>query len=132
VRTNVVPNALSLPGIPAAQQAPEDLTDYDGVTSQSTSLGIGHGTGVASVAAGLTLGVASNVNLMLIKATNGRQLLNFPTFPDGSPRFLLAPAKPSAIIWAWRSAISDALQNNAGNPFMKAVINFSASAFLSP
>jgi subtilisin family serine protease len=118
-----------LEGTPTAQQAPEDLTDYSGVTLGSTGLGTGHGTGVASVAAGLTLGVASNAELMLIKYINGRQLPNSPTFPDGSPKFFLAPAKPSTVIWAWRRAMSDALQNNEANPFMKAVINFSAGTF---
>jgi hypothetical protein len=121
-----------LQGIPTEQQAPEDLADYFGITSESTSLGKGHGTGVASVAAGLTLGVASGAELMLIKLLNGRQLPDSPTFPDGSPKFALAPAKPSAIIWAWRLAMSDALQNNKANPFMRAVINFSFGTFPPP
>jgi hypothetical protein len=123
-----------MPGIRTAQQAPEDLADYNGNTLESTSPARGHGTPVASVAAGLTLGVASNAKLMLIKWQNGFQSPVSPTFSDGSPKFILAPAKPSAFVWAWRKAIDDVKQNHATDPstFTKAVINFSAGTFFSP
>lgn len=58
---------------------PEDLTDYSG-----------HGTMVASIAAGKQFGVASRANLHLLKATNsflsrdenGELIIDTPLFND--------------------------------------------------
>ncbi|KAJ5211134.1 subtilisin-like protein [Penicillium cf. griseofulvum] len=56
VETYVVPNDLTLMGVPKNQRKPEDLTDWGR-----------HGTSVASVAGGVIRGVASRADLYLVK-----------------------------------------------------------------
>ncbi|CAI7668050.1 unnamed protein product [Penicillium viridicatum] len=56
VETYVVPNDLTLLGVPKNQRKPEDLTDWGR-----------HGTSVASVAGGVIRGVASKADLYLVK-----------------------------------------------------------------
>ncbi|KAJ5179648.1 hypothetical protein N7492_002858 [Penicillium capsulatum] len=59
VETHVIPNAYTLFGIPPELHAPEDMTDWPY-----------HGTGVAMLAAGNTLGVVPRANLYVVKYFN--------------------------------------------------------------
>lgn len=61
----MVPNRLTLPGVPEDEQAPEDLTDYND-----------HGTGMAGAAASTRYGIASMANLYLIKFQNAQRVGN--------------------------------------------------------
>jgi len=89
---------------------PQDMTDY-------ANGGVGHGTCVASVAAGVDYGVASNAELVVIKYKNA--------FRTNNGRIVQPSTTPSAAIaWAWRTAIGRALATYAGEK-MRAVINFS-------
>ena len=81
--------------------APEDITDYSG-----------HGTSVASVAGGITRGVASNANLVLVKFKQAAK----NSLPGGSGNYLYGSV-PAAAVWAaWNFAIQDALQQRRDRP----------------
>ena len=131
----VVPNERTLPnnfegpvvapgGAFTDTPLPEDITDRTADTQNANgtfSPGRGHGTGVASAAAGLTYGVASRANLYLIKAKNGITR----SYSDGSGRpdkVLMLGYQLDAVI----SAINEVIYHVVGNSnYGKAVVNFS-------
>ena len=107
----VVPNARTQDDSPFFVRgdipAPEDLTDYHG-----------HGTQVASVAAGVSQGVASQANLVIIKFRNA-----FTSSITG--RFQIRGVTDSALEDAWSYAINDALARKAAGDTGKFIINMS-------
>lgn len=141
VNTFVVPNSLTLPNnyqgpvvLPGAYTEtalPEDITDRsnDPISSNgSVATGRGHGTGVASAAAGLTYGVASRANLYLIKGKNGVTR----SYNDGSgrpDRVVLKEYQLGAITSALNEISYRVVES--GN-FAKAVVNLSWGLAMSP
>lgn len=83
MNTWVVPNRYTLPGInpslwasdgASGDPTTDPLQDWYGLTAEAIQQGgtlyPGHGTAVASVAGGATLGVASKASLYLVKSSN--------------------------------------------------------------
>ena len=109
----VVPNEFTLRPIPHTGGlphlwAPEDITDYHG-----------HGTLVASVAAGTTHGVASKANLVIVKFRNAAQN---PLQPGP---LLIRNATPAALSHAWKMIIGDILSKRANGATGRFVVNLS-------
>jgi subtilisin family serine protease len=106
-----VPNALTLSISPFVADddilAPEGMTDYNG-----------HGTAVASVAGGITQGVASGANLVIIKFRNAAT----------SPRIgklQLRGVTAAALRDAWDHSINDIIDRRNGGDTGKFIINMS-------
>lgn len=113
IRKYVVPNTYTLVRVPdTSTWAPEDITDYTG-----------RGTAVASVAAGLSLGVASNANLVIVKYKNAA--LVDSTYKIQSPHI----ASP-LIAWDW--IINDVADQRRRGNNGKFIINFSQGGFSIP
>jgi hypothetical protein len=117
VRDFVVPNDFTLapiqPPIDPSIWAPEDMTDVDG-----------HGTAVASVAAGNSNGVASSANLVVVKFKNAAKN---PNNPD-NPNFIKRGVTDSALDVAFGWVISDVARqrrDNNNDPNAKFIINLS-------
>lgn len=101
-----------LPGVrdqPDDQKAPQDNTDYTG-----------HGTKVASIAAGKNLGVASKANLVVVKIKNAA--VN-PLNPGSG--FKGRGVTDSAIDYAFQYVIDDVAKQKTANPNMKFIVNLS-------
>ncbi|KAI0471737.1 peptidase S8/S53 domain-containing protein [Xylariaceae sp. FL0804] len=131
----VVPNAATLPNNHEGPKLspegtidtplPEDITDrtddsFNWITRQVTP-GRGHGTGVASAAAGLTYGVASKANLYLIKGKNGINK-TYPASDDRPSQVHISGYTVGALLSAFTEIIYHVgLKDNYG----KAVVNLS-------
>ena len=105
VTTHVVPNQYTLLLQPNGQ-SPEDITDYSG-----------HGTAVASIAGGVTLGVASKADLVLIKFRN--------TFLAPSGNRVYPGMNEATIQYSWSYIINDVLQKRINGYTGKSIINMS-------
>jgi subtilisin family serine protease len=93
VETKVVPNWLTLEDVPDPSHwwPEDDITDYTG-----------HGTLAASIAAGRTYGVASRANLVLVKFKQR-------AYNPKSENWPFRGVTNSALAWAWRWILVDAL-----------------------
>jgi hypothetical protein len=102
VREIIVPNRYTLgpiqPPIDPNIWAPEDETDYDG-----------HGTMVASVAAGNSNGMASLANLVVVKFKNAAKNPNNPS----NKNFLKRGVMDSALEFAFMKVLSDVAEKKA-------------------
>jgi subtilisin family serine protease len=102
VREIIVPNPYTLgpiqPPIDPNIWAPEDETDYDG-----------HGTMVASVAAGNSNGMASLANLVVVKFKNAAKNPNNPS----NKNFLKRGVMDSALEFAFMKVLSDVAEKKA-------------------
>jgi subtilisin family serine protease len=114
VRDFVVPNRHTLAGIPLSddQKGPEDMTDING-----------HGTMVASVAAGYVSGVASKANLVVVKMRNSAKNPNKPSNPNLLPRGVMDSALEFAFAWTIDDIRRQKLQNT--DPNARYIINLS-------
>ena len=116
VRDVTTPNRYTLDplNIPSADQAPQDNTDYTG-----------HGTAVASIAAGKLRGVASKANLVVVKFKNAALNRNNPNNPGTVvPRGVM----DGALEFALDFVISDVARlkrANNNDPNKKFVVNLS-------
>jgi subtilisin family serine protease len=113
VRDVTTPNRFTLDplNIPFADQAPQDNTDFTG-----------HGTAVASIAAGKLRGVASKANLVVVKFKNAA--LN-PNKPDTiAPRGVLDGALEFALDFVI-SDIARSKRANNNDPNKKFIVNLS-------
>ena len=109
----VVPNEFTLKPIPVTGQrrnlwADENITDWNG-----------HGTQVASVAAGVSHGVASKANLVIVKFRNAAQNPNQP-----GP-MIIRNSLASAVWVAWDMTIKDIIQKRANGATGRFVVNLS-------
>jgi subtilisin family serine protease len=111
VDSYVVPNALTLSVSPFVASddvlAPEDMTDYNG-----------HGTAVASVAGGITQGVASGANLVIVKFRNAAT-------QSKVGKLQLRGVTAAALRDAWDHSINDIIDRRNGGDTGKFVINMS-------
>jgi subtilisin family serine protease len=111
VDSYVVPNAFTLSVSefvgPQDTLSPEDMTDYNG-----------HGTAVASVAGGITQGVASQANLVIIKFRNAAAAA-------GIGRNQIRGVTSAALRDAWDYAISDVITRRSKGDTGKFIINMS-------
>ena len=107
----VVPNAFTLSASPFVSDqdtlSPEDMTDYNG-----------HGTAVASVAGGISQGVASQANLVIIKFRNAAA-------QAGVGINQLRGVTSAALRDAWDYAINDVISRRNSGDAGKFVINMS-------
>lgn len=107
----VVPNAFTLSASPFVSDqdtlSPEDMTDYNG-----------HGTAVASVAGGISQGVASQANLVIIKFRNAAA-------QAGVGINQLRGVTSAALRDAWDYAINDVISRRNNGDAGKFVINMS-------
>jgi subtilisin family serine protease len=107
----VVPNAFTLSASPFVSDqdtlSPEDMTDYNG-----------HGTAVASVAGGISQGVASQANLVIIKFRNAAA-------QAGIGRNQIRGVTSAALRDAWDYAINDVIARRSNGDTGKFVINMS-------
>lgn len=111
----MVPNAFTLESSPFISPgdilSPEDMTDYNG-----------HGTAVASVAGGISQGVASQANLVIIKFRNAAANAVIG-------RNQIRGVTAAALRDAWDYAINDIIaRRNSGNTG-KFIINMSYGKF---
>jgi subtilisin family serine protease len=111
VDSYVVPNAFTLRASEFVGDqdtlSPEDMTDYNG-----------HGTAVASVAGGVTQGVASQANLVIIKFRNAAAAF-------GVGRNQIRGVTSAALRDAWDFAISDVITRRNNGDTGKFIINMS-------
>ena len=107
----VVPNAFTLSASPFVSDqdtlSPEDMTDYNG-----------HGTAVASVAGGISQGVASQANMVIIKFRNAAA-------QAGVGINQLRGVTSAALRDAWDYAINDVISRRNSGDAGKFVINMS-------
>ena len=107
----VVPNAFTLSASPFVSDqdtlSPEDMTDYNG-----------HGTAVASVAGGISQGVASQANMVIIKFRNAAA-------QAGVGINQLRGVTSAALRDAWDYAINDVISRRNNGDAGKFVINMS-------
>lgn len=115
VREFVVPNRYTLDPWELARdiQAPEDMTDING-----------HGTLVASIAAGYTHGVASLANLVIVKFRNSAQNPLKPDDKTLKPRGVSDSALEAAYQWIFGD-IARQKKKEGADPNAKFVINMS-------
>ncbi|KAI4943491.1 hypothetical protein J4E91_009401 [Alternaria rosae] len=114
VRDFFVPNRHTLAGIPLRddQKGPEDMTDITG-----------HGTMVASIAAGYVSGVASKANLVVVKLRNSA---TNPLKPDETtllPRGVTDSALEFALAWTFKDIADQRTKNT--DPNARYIINLS-------
>lgn len=111
VNDYVVPNAFTLEASPFVGPndilSPEDMTDYNG-----------HGTAVASVAGGISQGVASQANLVIIKFRNAAA-------DAVIGRNQIRGVTAAALRDAWDYAINDVIARRNNGDTGKFVINMS-------
>ena len=116
-RTYVVKNSITLQDVDQKLWPPEnDHTDYDG-----------HGTMVASVAAGQRYGVASNAHLVLVKVAQ----THWDTH-KAEKRGMVIPkddviVHPQAMQTAWDWIVEDVLAKRRQGATGKAIVCMSAS-----
>jgi hypothetical protein len=114
----VVPNDLTLLISPFVDEtdifAAEDMTDYNG-----------HGTAVASVAGGITQGVASQANLVIVKFRNAA------TRPSISRRQQIRGVTAGALREAWDYCMNDVMDRRNRGDTGKFVINMSYGKILT-
>lgn len=107
----MVPNAFTLSASPFVSDqdtlSPEDMTDYNG-----------HGTAVASVAGGISQGVASQANMVIIKFRNAAA-------QAGVGINQLRGVTSAALRDAWDYAINDVISRRNSGDAGKFVINMS-------
>ena len=107
----VVPNAFTLEASPFVGPndilSPEDMTDYNG-----------HGTAVASVAGGISQGVASQANLVIIKFRNAAA-------DAVIGRNQIRGVTAAALRDAWDYPINDVIARRNNGDTGKFVINMS-------
>lgn len=91
-------------------QAPEDITDHNG-----------HGTSVASVAVGVSRGVASKANLVAVKIRNAAKNPARQGQPD-EDKLIMRGVTDTALEAGWQFVLSDVMdqRNNHNNegPFI--------------
>jgi len=111
----VVPNAFTLSASPFVSDqdtlSPEDMTDYNG-----------HGTAVASVAGGISQGVASQANMVIIKFRNAAAQATVG-------RNRIRGVTSAALRDAWDYAINDVITRRNNGDTGKFVINMSFGKF---
>ena len=110
IRWKSLPNSMTLPQVPEHLHAPEDISSYGG-----------HGTHVASIAGGLTHGVASNANLVLVKQKNAAK----NELAGSSGRYINRGVTDAALthVWNW---ITDDVKAARDNGFRgKSIVSFS-------
>jgi subtilisin family serine protease len=113
VREHVVPNEYTLAREEdRSKWGPESLEDWTG-----------HGTAVASVAAGLRHGVASNADLVLVKYKNVAEQ------PNGNMQLLKATEPAVSDAWEW--IISDVQSRRITGYTGKAVVVMPGGKFLA-
>jgi subtilisin family serine protease len=83
----------------------------------------GHGTMVASVAAGYVSGVASKANLVVVKMRNSAKNPNNPSNPNLLPRGVTDSALEFAFAWTIDDIRRQRLQNT--DPNARYIINLS-------
>lgn len=107
----MVPNAFTLSASPFVSDqdtlSPEDMTDYNG-----------HGTAVASVAGGISQGVASQANMVIIKFRNAAA-------QAGVGINQLRGVTSAALRDAWDYAINDVISRRNNGDAGRFVINMS-------
>jgi subtilisin family serine protease len=114
----VVPNALTLRLEPdQSLWADENIFDWNG-----------HGTAVASVAAGKTHGVASNANLVIVKFRNAAKNPLNPT----SDRYVIRGVTWSALMNAWNWVQDDVNSQRSKGNNGKFIINMSYGQSITP
>ena len=111
----VVPNAFTLSASPFVSDqdtlSPEDMTDYNG-----------HSTAVASVAGGISQGVASQANIVIIKFRNAAAQATVG-------RNRIRSVTSAALRDAWDYAINDVITRRNNGDTGKFVINMSFGKF---
>ena len=111
----VVPNAFTLSASPFVSDqdtlSPEDMTDYNG-----------HSTAVASVAGGISQGVASQANMVIIKFRNAAAQATVG-------RNRIRSVTSAALRDAWDYAINDVITRRNNGDTGKFVINMSYGKF---
>jgi hypothetical protein len=114
VRDFVVPNRHTLAGLDLRddQKGPEDMTDING-----------HGTMVASIAAGYISGVASKANLVVVKMRNSAKNPLNPDSPRLIPRGVTDSALEFALSWTFKDIMDRREQNP--DPNARYIINLS-------
>ncbi|KAI4656032.1 hypothetical protein J4E93_000748 [Alternaria ventricosa] len=114
VRDFTVANRYTFAGIGLTpdQQGPEDMTDVTG-----------HGTMVASIAAGYVSGVASKANLVVVKMRNWAKNPLNPDRPELKPRGVTDSALEYALAWTRKDIRQQKLENP--DPNARYIINLS-------
>lgn len=114
VRDFVVPNrhTLALGSLSDDQKGPEDMADING-----------HGTMVASIAAGYVSGVASKANLVVVKMRNSAKNPQNPESDKLIPRGVTDSALEFALSWTFKDIEQQRRQNT--DPNAKYIINLS-------
>ena len=111
----VMPNYLN--GADAPDEGPDALKEWTGWNPFSQRYD-GHGTGVASLAAGKNLGVASKANIVMVKFSNGRATHQ----PPPAPPFVEGIPAASGFHWVFGKIIDDVESKGLQR---KAVVNVS-------
>lgn len=113
-----MPNALTLRLVPdQSLWADENIFDWNG-----------HGTAVASVAAGKTHGVASNANLVIVKFRNAAKNPLNPT----NDRYVIRGVMWSALMNAWNWVQDDVNNQRSKGNDGKFIINMSYGQSITP
>ena len=114
VRDFTVANRYTFAGIGLTpdQQGTEDMTDVTG-----------HGTQVASIAAGYVSGVASKANLVVVKMVNWAKNPRKPDQPDLIPRGVTDSALEYAFAWTMKDIRQQKVKNTDANA--RYIINLS-------
>ncbi|KAI4626211.1 uncharacterized protein J4E87_004711 [Alternaria ethzedia] len=114
VRDFTVANRYTFAGIDLTddQKGPEDMTDVTG-----------HGTQVASIAAGYVSGVASKANLVVVKMVNWAKNPRKPDQPGLIPRGVTDSALEYAFAWTLKDIGQQRLKNP--DPNARYIINLS-------
>lgn len=143
MHTYVVPNSYTLEGIDQNLWASDGTTgdpntnalqDWDDLSVERIRRGhnkvyIGHGTAVASVAGGATLGVASKAELYLVKVENAYRYPGGGTLPsEFIGRYVPVDPNRSALDRAFQYIYEDVVNNGKAG---KAVINLCYGKYIS-
>ena len=116
----MVPNAFTLPDVHPDRWAPEDISDTGFLDTDTP----GHGTQVASIAAGTKYGIAPKADLYLIKGSNVWNSV------DSDGKFSRQMGLPTPD--AWRASLEHVKTVVlARNLQGKAVVSFSFSGSLA-
>lgn len=117
--------------LPQEQQGPEDENDYKFPThdwppstpqADRHQLYIGHGTAVAAVAVGKTIGVASQANLVMVRTT-GAVVRSGNVNPDN--KYTAGGHRTRALENAFEWILTDIQQQRQTQPNFRPVINLS-------
>jgi hypothetical protein len=142
VHTYVVPNSYTLAAIDPNLWASDGTTgdpntnalqNWAGLTVERIRRGRnlypGHGTGVASIAGGATLGVASKAELYLVKIENAYRYPGGGALPsEYNGRYVSVSPNRLSLDQALRYIYRDVVDNGKAG---RAVINFSYGKYIS-